>query len=103
MRQICDLSDRKASFSTGFHQQVLNLLNAMNAPPEQLLMGCGSAALCLWGLIKSNWFYEETKKGRWLSDRMGESRGLLVLRLLFVLGIAFGVALATNLIRPLFA
>lgn len=73
----------------------------MNAPPEQLLMGIGSAALCLWGLLKSNWFYTETKKGRWLSARLGDERGLLVLRLLFVLGIAFGIALAMNLIRPL--
>ncbi|HSG69875.1 MAG TPA: hypothetical protein VLA12_05640 [Planctomycetaceae bacterium] len=74
----------------------------MNAPPEQLLMGIGSAVLCLWGLLKSNWFFTETKKGRWLSTRLGDERGLLVLRFLFVLGIAFGVALAANLIRPLF-
>jgi hypothetical protein len=75
----------------------------MNAPPEQLLMGVGSAVLCLWGLLKSNWFYTETKKGRWFSARFGETRGLLVLRVLFVLGIAFGAALAANLIQPLFS
>jgi hypothetical protein len=72
----------------------------MNIPPEQMLIGWGSAALCLWGLLQSNWFYRETRKGRRLAARFGEPGGLVVLRALFLLGIVLGAALATDLIRP---
>lgn len=74
-----------------------------STPGDQLLMGFACAAVSLVGLIKSQWFFEETKKGRWLARTFGEQAGLAILRILFVLAIVFGVGLAANLFRPLSA
>lgn len=75
----------------------------MNTPRDQLLMGCFLAGVCLLGLVKSRWFFVETKKGRRLEKWFGERAGLAVLRGLFALGILLGVALALDWIRPLFS
>ena len=67
---------------------------------EQAILGAAIALLCAGGLWKDRWLFEQTKKGRRLARWCGETRGLWVLRSLFVLGAAFGVLLATNVIRP---
>jgi hypothetical protein len=74
-----------------------------NAPPDQVLMGYAIATVCFLGVVYARWFLNNTKKGRWLLIRFGPKHGLWVLRGLLVAGIAFGVCLANNVIRPLFA
>jgi hypothetical protein len=69
-------------------------------PREQIIIGALVAALCLAGLWQSGWFVANTKKGRWLAERFGETRALWTLRILFGLGALFGVLLATNVVRP---
>jgi len=67
---------------------------------EQAILGLTVTVLCAVGLWKDRWFLANTKKGRRLSRWLGETRGLWVLRSLLVLGAAFGVLLAMNMIRP---
>ena len=73
----------------------------MAASPEQAMMGCVMAAVCFWGLVKSRWFLAETPKGKRLQRWLGESYGLLLLRLLFALGTTAGAARAADWIRPI--
>ena len=67
---------------------------------EQILIGTVVALLCSAGLWSARWFLRETPKGQWLSRRLGDERALWVLRGLFAAGIAFGLLLATDAIRP---
>ena len=67
---------------------------------HHLLMGSLVAALCVLGLWQARWLLERTRKGQRVADWLGESRGLLVLRLLFAAGAVFGVLLAAGIIRP---
>jgi hypothetical protein len=67
---------------------------------EQAILGVMVAALCALGLWNERWFYENTKKGRRLARWFGETRGLWILRSLFIAGAAFGILLAANVIRP---
>ena len=67
---------------------------------HQILMGSAIAALCLLGLWQSRWFMHSTRKGQRLRDWLGDERALSLLQVLFALGAAFGVLLATNVIRP---
>lgn len=67
---------------------------------EQILIGGVTAFLCLIGLINSRWLLSETRKGQRLIQWFGEPRALLVLRGLLSAGIAFGILLAVNIIRP---
>jgi len=68
---------------------------------DQILMGCAVALVCLCGLIYSRWLLKCTRKGRWILIKLGPKNGLLILRALFVAGIAFGICLAMDVIRPL--
>jgi hypothetical protein len=67
----------------------------------QTAMGAMVALLCLYGLWRRQWFYENTKKGRRLARWFGEPGGLRVLVGLLVGGIVFGVLLASDVIRPM--
>ncbi len=69
-------------------------------PKEQILIGSTVAVLCLAGLWKEQWFIANTKKGRQLVGRFGETNAFWVLRVLFGLGMLFGTLLAVGVIRP---
>ncbi len=64
-------------------------------------MGSAVAALCGWGLYHDRWFLASTKKGQRLVRWFGEKRAVWVLRALCVLGILFGVFLATGVVNPI--
>jgi hypothetical protein len=67
----------------------------------QTAMGVMVALLCLYGLWRRQWFYENTRKGRRLARWFGETGGLRVLVGLLVGGIVFGMLLACDVIRPM--
>ncbi len=67
----------------------------------QTFMGVAVALVCLYGLWKRQWFFENTKKGRRLARWFGEKRGLRVLVGLLFAGIVFGLLLASDVIRPM--
>ena len=67
---------------------------------EQIAIGVTVALLCAAGLGSAGWFVRETAKGQWLARRLGDDRALWTFRLLFGLGIVFGLLLAANVIRP---
>jgi hypothetical protein len=67
---------------------------------EQTILGIAMAVLCFAGLWNDRWFLENTKKGQRLARWLGGTRGLFVLRALFLIGATFGILLATNVIRP---
>jgi hypothetical protein len=68
---------------------------------SQTVMGVLIALLCLYGLWRRRWFFENTRKGRRLAHWFGEIGGLRVLVGLLFAGIIFGVLLATDVIRPI--
>ncbi|QDT28119.1 hypothetical protein Enr10x_34580 [Gimesia panareensis] len=68
---------------------------------ENVLIGGFVAAFSLWGLIKEQWFLAETRKGQRLTQWFGPARAIWVLRLIFLIGIVFGVLLALGLIQPI--
>lgn len=70
-------------------------------PKHQILMGAATAALCAVGIWQSGWIARNTRKGQWLARRCGERRAITILRCLFILGVVFGVLLATNIIQPI--
>lgn len=74
----------------------------MNTPGDQILMGCMLAVVCLLGLVYSRWFATTTPKGQRLVNWLGEPQAILLLRVLFAIGMALGIALAADWIRPLF-
>ena len=69
-------------------------------PNEQILIGVVVSVLCLAGLVKDRWFLEHTRKGQWLTRRLGPTRAVWALRGLFSAGAVFGILLATNVIHP---
>jgi len=68
---------------------------------EQNLMGIAIATICAWGLLKSNWFLMNTKKGERLILRFGERMALQIIRCLFTLGVVFGVLLSADIVSPI--
>lgn len=70
-------------------------------PKEQILIGSVTALLCVFGLVKSEWILQNTKKGERLVRWFGETRAIWILRGLLVLGGLFGVLLASNIIKPI--
>ncbi|MGH7127407.1 MAG: hypothetical protein ACREJB_18920 [Planctomycetaceae bacterium] len=70
-------------------------------PRDQIVIGVVTAALCVLGVWQSRWFLTNSKIGRWFARRFGESRGLWVVRGLFLAGAVFGVLLATDVVRPI--
>lgn len=67
---------------------------------EQIVIGGGVALLCGLGLWHDRWLLTRTSKGRWLIARLGADRALWTLRALLAGGVAFGVLVATDVIRP---
>jgi hypothetical protein len=68
---------------------------------SQTAMGVMVALLCLYGLSRRRWFFENTRKGRRLAQWFGETGGLRLLVGLLFAGMIFGVLLATDVIRPI--
>lgn len=67
----------------------------------QLFMGAVVALMCAIGLCCDRWFLRETRKGRRLVSTLGESRAVVVWRVVLVLGSVFGILLAIGLINPI--
>jgi hypothetical protein len=67
----------------------------------QTTMGGLVALLCLYGLWRHRWFFENTRKGRRLAQWFGETGGLGVLIGLLCIGMIFGLLLASDVIRPM--
>lgn len=67
----------------------------------QLFMGGAVALLCGVALPYDRWFLTETSKGRRLVKWLGESRAIWTWRCMLIVGIAFGLALATGLVNPM--
>ncbi len=63
-------------------------------------MGVAVAALCCLGFWRGQWCLTETKKGRRLVDAFGAARALFLWRMILLLGVGFGVALAMGVINP---
>jgi hypothetical protein len=68
---------------------------------SQMAMGGMVALLCLFGLWRHRWIFENTRKGRQLAGWFGESGGLRVLVGLLFAGMIFGLLLASDVIRPI--
>ena len=73
----------------------------MPVPQHQILMGVGIATICLAGLARSRWLLTNTRKGRGLVQRYGETTARNVTWLLCLLGIVFGSLLASGIVRPI--
>jgi hypothetical protein len=68
---------------------------------SQTAMGGMVALICLYGLWRRRWFFENTRKGRRLARWFGETTGLRVLVGLLFAGIVFGLLLACDVIHPM--
>jgi hypothetical protein len=68
---------------------------------SQTAMGVMVTVLCLYGLWRHRWFYENTRKGRRLARWFGEIGGMRVLIALLFAGMVFGLLLAFDVIRPI--
>ncbi len=68
---------------------------------SQIFMGAAVALLSLAALFKTRQVMELSHLGRRLSRNVGESRAVQILRVVFVIGLTFGVSLACGLIQPL--
>jgi hypothetical protein len=68
---------------------------------SQTAMGGFVALLCLYGLWRHRWLFENTRKGWRLAQWFGETGGLRVLVGLMLAGLIFGLLLAGDVIRPL--
>lgn len=69
-------------------------------PRDQILMGIATAAACGWAIAKRRWLLTRTRKGRWLSQRLGREGASRFLVALLAAGVVFGLLLATNVISP---
>jgi hypothetical protein len=69
-------------------------------PREQLWVGVIIACFCLAGFWYEAWLLGETRTGGWLVRRLGPDRARWAVRLLLAAGLAFGILLAANVIRP---
>ena len=67
---------------------------------SQVFMGAAIAVVCGLGIWQAQWCLAETAKGRRLVDAFGSGRALLVWRLILLLGLAFGAALAAGVVNP---
>ena len=68
---------------------------------EQVFIGLTTSGLCAVGLAREAWFLSETKKGQRLVRLCGTRNAMWVLRGLFVVGVLFGLALATGVVNPI--
>ena len=68
---------------------------------DQIFMGTAVALASSWGLFRASWLLEKTRKGQWLKRAAGPNRAGWIIRALLLLGIVFGLLLATDVVRPL--
>ena len=68
-------------------------------PSEQILIGAATAVLCAIGLVQRRWLLENTRKGRWLVERVGPVRAAWVLVALLAGGAVFGALLAIGIVK----
>ena len=67
---------------------------------DQIVIGLGTAGLCGLGLWHGRRLLAVSRFGGWLAGRLGEDRGLQVLRGVLACGVVFGLLLAADVIRP---
>jgi hypothetical protein len=68
---------------------------------SQLFMGSAIAALCLIGLRFDRPVVEQTRKGKWLSGKVGLNKAIWIWRSILFIGFGFGAALACRWINPM--
>ncbi len=68
---------------------------------EQMIIGGGTAALCLAGFWKVAWLLEHSRMGRRLVARFGDLGATRILKLLLLAGAVFGTLLAAGVINPI--
>ncbi|MEZ6045116.1 MAG: hypothetical protein R3C11_05955 [Planctomycetaceae bacterium] len=68
---------------------------------EQIMMGIGLALISFWGLVKVDWFRENSRYGQWFVSKLGSETARRVLQGLMLTGILLGALLALNIIQPL--
>jgi hypothetical protein len=69
-------------------------------PPEQIIIGAATAVLCVIGLMQHRWLLENTRKGRWLVERVGSVHAAWLLCALLAGGAVFGALLAIGIVNP---
>jgi hypothetical protein len=67
---------------------------------EQVIIGSATAILCMAGLRQRRWLLENTRKGRWLVQRVGPAAASWLLCSLLAAGGVFGVLLAMGVVNP---
>ena len=66
-----------------------------------MIIGVGTATLCLIGFLKVEWLLEHSRKGRQLAARFGDLGATRILKLLLLTGAVFGTLLAAGIINPI--
>lgn len=69
-------------------------------PPEQIFMGAATCALCAIGLAQRRWLLENTRKGRWLVERLSYPRANRVVCVFLAAGAVLGALLAIGIVNP---
>ncbi len=67
---------------------------------SQVFMGTAIAVVCSLGIWQAHWCLAETAKGRRLDEALGAGRALLMWRMILLLGLAIGEALALGVVNP---
>lgn len=68
---------------------------------DQVIVGTLVVMLCVAGLVKDRWILTQSRYGKFLARKFGETQGLWILRTLLAAMALFGVLLATDVIRPI--
>jgi hypothetical protein len=69
--------------------------------PTQTAMGLAVVALCFFGLLHNRWLLENSRYGRRLVTKFGQTGGRRALLGLLMGGVVFGILLAADAIRPI--
>ena len=68
---------------------------------NEMIIGFGTAGLCMVGFVKCQWFLDNTTKGQRLVDRFGPEKAATVFRLMMMIGCIFGGLLGIGIIKPI--
>lgn len=68
---------------------------------SQVFIGIAVSILCGLALRHDQWFVHRTPKGQRLMAAVGETRAVWIWRAFLLLGVVFGVCLATGQINPM--
>ncbi|MBA4031818.1 MAG: hypothetical protein C0478_13135 [Planctomyces sp.] len=68
---------------------------------QELAMGVAVAAVGLYFTGRAPWIVAETRKGRWLKERLGEAHAIQFVRFVAITFTLLGLLLASGIIEPL--